>query len=135
MNIPKKKVLVLFDGVCNLCNGTVQFIIKRDPQQVFKFASLQSQVGQDLIKKFNLPAGSLYSILVVEEDVCYERSEAALRIANRLPWPWNWLTVFRILPRFICDTMYDLIAKNRYRMFGKQDSCMLPTPELRERFL
>lgn len=131
----KDKTLVLFDGVCNLCNGTVQFIIKRDPNAVFRFASLQSEVGQAMLKQFNLADESLFSIIVVEDDKYYERSDAALQIAKRLPWPWNWLPVFSILPRFIRDGVYNLIAKNRYRMFGKQDSCWLPTPELRGRFL
>lgn len=135
MSLSENKTLVLFDGVCNLCNGTVQFIINRDPKGTFKFTSLQSEAGQEVIKKFNLPVNSLHSILVVENNVCYERSDAALHIAKHLPWPWKWLPAFGILPRFIRDGVYDLIAKNRYRMFGKQDSCMLPTPELRGRFL
>ena len=126
---------MLFDGVCNLCNGTVQFIIKRDPAGTFKFASLQSETGQQAMRDFNIPPGSLNSIIVIENRACYDRSDAALRIAGHLSWPWRWFAVFQVLPRFIRDGIYQLIAKNRYRIFGSREACMLPTPELRDRFL
>ena len=132
--INDENVLVLFDGVCNLCNGSVQFIIKRDPTGIFKFASLQSEFGQAQLKKFNL-ADVLHSIIVIEKDICYQQSDAAIKIAKRLKSPWRWISIGRIIPRFIRDMIYNLIATNRYRMFGKQDSCMLPTPELRARFI
>jgi predicted DCC family thiol-disulfide oxidoreductase YuxK len=128
-------ILVLFDGVCNLCNGTVQFIIKRDPQGRFKFASLQSATGRTQLTRFNLNPDVLYSFIVIDGDRMYERSDAALFVAEHLALPWKAFTIFKILPRSFRDACYNLIAKNRYRLFGKQDRCMIPTPELKARFL
>ena len=128
-------ILILFDGVCNLCNGTVQFIIKRDPEGKFKFASLQSDFGRSQLQRFNLNQDILHSIVVVDGDQVLERSDAALRIAKHLGNPWKALTLFKILPKFFRDACYNLIATNRYRIFGKQDSCMIPTPERKERFV
>lgn len=128
------EVLVLFDGVCNLCNGAVQFIIKRDPEGKFVFASLQSDFASDQLKKFGMDPGSLHSIIVIEEDKMLERSDAILSIASHLNGFWRMFRAFRLLPRFIRDGLYDLVASYRYRIFGKQDSCMIPTPELKARF-
>jgi len=128
------KPIVLFDGVCNLCSGSVQFILKRDKKNVFQFASLQSNPGQELLKKFNLPADTFNSFVLVEGENIYTRSTAALRIARNLNG-WKWLYAFRIVPKFIRDAIYNLIAKNRYRWFGKKDECWIPTPELRAKFL
>ena len=130
-----RPILILFDGVCNLCNGLVQFIIRRDPKGKFKFASLQSDVGRSLLTKFNIDPDLLHSIVVIDHDVAYQRSDAALRIANCLGGGWKILKAFNILPKFFRDTIYNVIAKNRYRIFGKKDSCMIPTPELKERFI
>ena len=127
--------IVLFDGVCNLCNGAVQFIIKRDPSSKFLFASLQSEYGQSQLLKFGLDISKLHSIIVVENGKIYERSDAVLRIASRLSRPWPLISVFKILPRFLRDWVYDLVSKNRYRMFGMKNSCMIPTPELKARFV
>jgi len=129
------KIVVLFDGVCNLCNGTVQFIIKRDKSSEFLFASLQSNFGQTQLLKLGLDPSELHSIIVLENEKFYERSDAALKIASRLTGPWSMLGVFRILPRFFRDWVYDLIAKNRYKMFGKQESCMIPTPDMKAKFV
>jgi predicted DCC family thiol-disulfide oxidoreductase YuxK len=129
------KVIVLFDGVCNLCNGAVQFIIKRDPSGKFRFASLQSDFASSLLQKFGLNPGSLHSIIVVSQDNMLERSDAILSIASHLGGFWKIFVVFKFLPRFIRDGLYDVVAKYRYRVFGKQDSCMIPTPELRARFI
>jgi predicted DCC family thiol-disulfide oxidoreductase YuxK len=129
------KIVILFDGVCNLCNGAVQFIIKRDKTSKFLFASLQSDFGQSQLQKFGLDPSELHSIISLENGKFYERSEAALKIASGLAQPWPMLGVFRILPRFFRDWVYDLISKNRYKMFGKTESCMIPTPELKERFV
>ena len=129
------KIVVLFDGVCNLCNGAVQFIIKRDALSKFLFASLQSDFGKSQLLRFGLDPLKLHSIIVLENDKMYERSDAALTIASHLPFPWPLLRVFYILPRFFRDWVYDLIAKNRYRMFGKKDTCMIPTPEMKARFV
>ena len=129
------KIVVLFDGVCNLCNGAVQFIIKRDRSSKFLFASLQSDFGQSQLLKFRLDPSKLHSIIVLEDGKLYERSEAALKIASRLAQPWPLFATFRILPRFFRDWVYDLVAMNRYRMFGKKESCMIPTPETKARFV
>jgi predicted DCC family thiol-disulfide oxidoreductase YuxK len=129
------KVLVLFDGVCNLCNGAVQFIINRDPEGKIVFSSLQSDFAAAQLKKFGQDPGSLYSIIVIEKGVMLERSDAILSIASNLAGIWPMLTVFKFLPRFIRDGLYNLVATYRYRVFGKQDSCMIPTPELRTRFI
>ena len=129
------KIVVLFDGVCNLCNGAVQFIIKRDKTSKFLFASLQSDFGQSQLQKFGLDPTKLHSIIVHENGKFCERSDAALKIASGLAQPWPMLGVFKIFPRFFRDWVYDLIARNRYKMFGKRDSCMIPTLELKGRFL
>ena len=129
------KIVILFDGVCNLCNGAVQFIIKRDKTSKFVFASLQSDFGQSQLQKFGLDPLELHSIIALDNGKFYERSDAALKIASGLSQPWRMLGVFRILPRFFRDWVYDLISKNRYKMFGKRESCMIPTPELKGRFV
>lgn len=130
-----KKKIILFDGVCNLCNSSVQFVIERDKKDTFLFSSLQSEFGQKILKKNNMNQEEFDSILLVENDKIYQKSDAALRIAKDLDSPWNLLYVFIIFPRFIRDFGYELIAKNRYKWFGKQESCWLPTPELRSKFL
>jgi predicted DCC family thiol-disulfide oxidoreductase YuxK len=131
MNAP----IILFDGVCNLCNASVQFVIERDPTAIFRFASLQSDAGQAILAKNALNTEGLNSIILVENDVVYDRSTAALRIAKRLSGGIQLVAVFLIVPKFIRDFFYKIIAKNRYRWFGKQESCWLPTKELKARFL
>jgi len=133
--IPSNAVVVLFDGVCNLCNGTVQFIIKRDAKGVFRFASLQSAYGQQQLKSFGLPSDTLYSIVAVYNGKAYQQSDAVLLMLKHLGGRWSWLTIFRILPRFFRDAVYAFIARNRYRFFGKKDQCMIPTPGLKSRFI
>lgn len=130
-----KPIVVLFDGVCNLCSGSVQFIIRHDRMGKFRFASLQSEVGQELMKRYNLGSGALHSILVIKNNVLYERSDAALQIAAHLDGFWSFLRIFKIIPRIVRDGIYNWIARNRYSFFGKKDACMIPTPELKERFL
>jgi predicted DCC family thiol-disulfide oxidoreductase YuxK len=127
--------VVLFDGVCNLCSASVQFIIQRDPNAIFKFASLQSVYGQSQLEKFNLDKTSLHSVILIRGGKAYQRSDAALHIAKALSGGWPAFYVFIVLPRFIRDAVYNLIAKNRYQLFGKKDACWLPTPELRNRFI
>lgn len=127
--------IVLFDGVCNLCNGSIQFLIKRDRQAYFRFASLQSDTGQKLQADLGMDPQALDSVILVEGDRWYKESDAALRIARNLPGVWKLLTAFRIVPRPLRDALYRLIARNRYRWFGKTETCWLPTPELRSRFL
>lgn len=127
--------VILFDGVCNLCNHSVQFIINRDKKGYFKFASLQSDFGQEQLKAFNVPSRALESIILIKGDRYFQRSSAVLEICLHLGGLWPLLYVFKIIPWFIRDFFYDLVAKNRYRWFGRRDECMLPTPELKARFL
>lgn len=131
----EKDRIVLFDGVCNLCNSSVRFIIKRDKRKHFKFASLQSDYATDLFQRLNIDASSFDSIVLVEDDNTYIKSTAALKISKELSGLWPLLYVFIIIPRFIRDAVYDFIARNRYKWFGKKDYCEMPTPELRNRFL
>jgi predicted DCC family thiol-disulfide oxidoreductase YuxK len=126
--------LVLFDGVCNLCNGAVNFIIDRDPEGYFRFAPLQSEVAQSYLEDPRL-GQELGTIVLVEEEHTYVRSTAALRIARRLTPPWHLLALGLLVPRPLRDPVYDWIATNRYDWFGKRDQCRVPTPELRSRFL
>ena len=133
--------IILFDGVCNLCNASVQFIIERDPTAIFHFASLQSNAGQAILAENALnatlknEASAEDSVILVEGGKIYDRSTAALRIARRLSGGIKFLYVFIIIPRPIRDFVYKLIAKNRYRWFGKQDACWMPTKALKARFL
>jgi predicted DCC family thiol-disulfide oxidoreductase YuxK len=127
--------LILFDGVCNLCNATVQFVIKRDPSSTFKFGSLQSGIGQGIMKKYDLPTAELNSLVYIHNEQVFQHSSAALQIAKRLIWPWKSLYLFMVVPKFIRDGVYRFIARNRYSIFGKTESCMVPTAELKKRFL
>lgn len=131
--------IILFDGVCNLCNASVQFVIERDPTAIFRFSALQSDFGRAILAKNGLytegSLSALNSIILLENDVVYDRSTAALRIAKRLSGGIQLMAVFLIVPKFMRDFFYKIIAKNRYRWFGKQESCWLPTKELKARFL
>ena len=134
-SIPRDKPLLLFDGVCNLCNGSVLWVIRRDPAGRFRFASLQSEVGRQLLAEAGLPPSALSTVVLYADGRFYTRSDAALGVLARLGSPWSWLAVFRLVPRALRNRLYDWIAGNRYRWFGKKESCMIPTPELRNRFL
>ena len=127
--------VVLFDGVCNLCNGSVRFVIERDPHKHFQFAPLQSETATTLIAGTADPLAMPDSIVLVDEGRLYVRSTAALRIARRLRFPWPLLRVFMAVPRPLRDWVYDVIARHRYGWFGKRDTCMVPTKEIRDRFL
>ncbi len=127
--------VVLFDGVCNLCNLSVQFIIKRDSKNLFSFAALQSHVGQTQLRRYNIPVALLESIILIKNEKYYHRSDAVLEIARDLGGLWPVCYGFKVIPRFIRDGVYNLIAKNRYKIFGRQDQCMIPTPALKARFL
>ena len=132
-----KHGIVLFDGVCNLCNASVQFILDRDPGAYFRFASLQSEVGQALCAQFGVtvPDGAPETILLVEGGRCHTQSGAALRISRRLSGLWPALWALLLVPAPLRDAAYRLVARNRYRWFGHTESCRLPSPQLRERFL
>jgi len=127
--------VILFDGVCNLCNNSVLFIIKRDPKAKFKFASLQSEFGKSNLEKFGLPITELNSVLFIKEGKLFQKSNAALEIAKQLGGVWPVFYIFKLVPAFLRDGVYSWIARNRYRWFGKKDACMIPTPELKSRFL
>ena len=127
--------VVLFDGVCNLCNGSVRFVIERDPHKHFQFAPLQSNTAATLIGGTADSLAMPDSIVLVDDGRLYVRSTAALRIARRLRFPWPLLWVFMAVPRPLRDWVYDVIARHRYGWFGKRDTCMVPTKEIRDRFL
>ena len=135
MNNVTNKKIVLFDGVCNLCSSSVQFILKKDKKNQFLFGSLQGKAGQEYLAKFNLPADEFNSFILVEDDILYSRSTAALRILRYLGSGWPLLYAFIIVPKFIRDGTYNWIAKNRYKWFGKKNECWLPTKELKKMFL
>jgi predicted DCC family thiol-disulfide oxidoreductase YuxK len=127
--------VILFDGVCNLCNGCVQFIIARDPARRFQFAALQSDSARRMLARLDRSGALPDSIVLVDGGRVYTRSSAALRIARGLRFPWSLARALTVVPRPLRDWVYDLVARNRYRWFGTTDVCMTPTPELRARFL
>jgi predicted DCC family thiol-disulfide oxidoreductase YuxK len=129
------EVIVLFDGVCNFCNASVNFVIERDKAGYFKFAPLQSEIGDELAAKYGIDKIETDSVIVVEDEKVYTHSSAALQIARKLDGIWSWVYAFVIVPKPIRDFLYKLFAKHRYRLFGKQDACMMPTPDVRARFL
>jgi len=136
IQLPKHKQLVLFDGVCNLCDASVQYIIKHDKNDIFLFTALQSDVGQQIMKEFNIDTNKIDSIILYsnEHGISY-KSTAALKIASKLGFPRNLLSVFLIIPGIIRNWVYDYIAKNRYKWYGKKEECMIPTPDLKSKFL
>ncbi len=128
-------MIILFDGVCNFCNASINFLIDRDKKSVFKFAALQSEPGKEILKKYNITFTELDSVMAEKDGKLYQKSDAALEIARNMSGGWKLLYGFKIIPRFIRDFVYDIVAKNRYRFMGKMDACRIPTPELRARFL
>lgn len=136
LNLPENKKIVLFDGVCNLCNWTVQFIIKRDKNDQFRFVSLQSDLGIEILKHIGVDPKKTDSIILYEPGIAYFiKSEAALEIVGNLNGLIRYLDILSLLPPFLRDPVYDFIAKNRYKWYGRQDKCMIPTPELNSKFL
>ena len=134
--LPKNKQLVLFDGVCNFCNATVLKVIKMDTKNIFLFASLQSEIGKEIINHFNIDTKSVDSIILVESNTqFYIKSTAALKIGKYFNGFWQLFQVFWILPTSFRDYFYNYIAKNRYNWFGKKDNCMIPTPEIKSKFI
>lgn len=131
----ERQSIILFDGVCNLCNSSVTFIIDRDRKEMFQFASLQSDVGQALLAKHGLPAQEFGSFVLIEQDRAFTKSTAALRIARELGGWWRILYGFIVVPRPLRDVVYSFVARNRYRWFGQSDTCRIPTPDLQRRFL
>lgn len=127
--------IVLFDGVCNLCNRSVQFIVRHDRKKKFKFASLQGKTGQALLQQHGIDQNEPNSFVLLENNKVYTRSTAVLRLLKILGGGWSLLYIFIIIPAFIRDAVYNWLARNRYKWFGKRDSCMLPGPDIKERFL
>jgi predicted DCC family thiol-disulfide oxidoreductase YuxK len=127
--------VILFDGVCNFCDSAVNFVLKQDKKGVFRFAPLQSEAGQKLLQQFNLSTKDFDSFILIDDGKVYKKSSASLQVMNKLPWYWKEVQIFRIIPAIFRDAIYDFIAKNRYKWFGKKDQCMVPTPEIRSRFL
>ncbi|MFC4210033.1 thiol-disulfide oxidoreductase DCC family protein [Pedobacter lithocola] len=130
----KTQPVIFFDGVCNLCNASVQFTIEHDKKNVFKFTALQGEYAKTILPKFNIDSTKLNSILLVDGERVYTKSSAALRVAKKLNGLLPLLYTFIIIPKFIRDWVYDIIAKNRYKWFGKQESCWIPTLELKNKF-
>lgn len=129
------KSVVLIDGVCHLCQGVVRFIIPRDPDAKFMFAPLQSEMSERLLGSGEIPAGQLNTVVLIENGKSYTESAAVLRIFRRLRFPWPAAYLFILVPRPLRDALYRLVARNRYRWFGRDEQCMLPTPDIRKRFL
>lgn len=135
MNMKMNHPILFFDGVCNLCNTSIQRVIKADKKGVFRFASLQSETAKELLADSGLNPTELKSVILLHQDRFYTRSNAVLESARLLGGAWSLLYIFIIVPPFIRNAIYDWIARNRYRWFGKKDACMIPSPELKSRFL
>jgi predicted DCC family thiol-disulfide oxidoreductase YuxK len=134
--VTNAKKIILFDGVCNLCNRAVQFVLKRDKKDIFRFAPLQSETGKRLVKERAIDTTKIDSIILIEPDIAYyTKSDAALEIGKSFGGGWKMLRIFEWIPRVLRDWVYDLVARNRYAWFGKRDACMVPTPEDKARFL
>lgn len=134
--LPKDKKIILFDGVCNLCDSVVQFVIKHDKKDVFRFVPLQSELGLTIIKYVGIDTSKMDSIILYEPFTnYYYKAQAAIKIAKHLGGIYRLLNVFSLLPKTISNSIYDYIAGNRYKWFGKKESCMIPTPELKAKFL
>lgn len=132
--MPEQRI-ILFDGICNLCNSAVKFVLKRDTKSVFKFASLQSEVSKKLLINSEVSDIDSGTFVLIENGILYTRSTAALRVVKHLSGLWPLMSVFMVVPKFIRDWVYNLISKNRYRWFGKRDTCMIPSPEMKTKFL
>ena len=129
------KSIILFDGVCNVCNGFVNFLIPRDSKNKFQFGSLQSLKVKELLKQYHYDANDISTVILIENNKLYPQSTAVLKIFRQMNGAWPWLYAFIIVPKPIRDFVYQLIARNRYKLFGKKDACMIPTPELKAKFI
>lgn len=135
-NIPENKQIILFDGVCNLCNSFVNLVIRQDKKDRFRFASLQSEIGKELMKERNLDPDKLDSIILINPGVAYYlKSTAALQIAKHLSGGYKLLSYFSFLPENFRNFIYTYVANNRYKWYGKKEQCMLPSPEIKAKFL
>ncbi|MDI9257100.1 thiol-disulfide oxidoreductase DCC family protein [Flavobacterium sedimenticola] len=135
-DLPKDKKIILFDGVCNLCNSAVQFVIKKDRKDIFRFVALQSELGQKIVNYIGINTKNIDSIILYEPGKAYYyKAEAALQIVKELGGLYAGLRVFAVFPAFINNAVYDYVARHRYQWYGKRESCMVPTQELRAKFL
>jgi len=128
-------IVLLIDGHCNMCHGLAKFVVGRDKRAVFRFASLQSELGRRLLKEGGMPEDALETFVMVDNGKYYTNSTAALRIGRKLGWPWSVAYPAIVVPRFVRDRVYRFVARRRYRWFGRSESCLLPTPDMRSRFL
>jgi predicted DCC family thiol-disulfide oxidoreductase YuxK len=136
INLPPNKKIILFDGVCNLCDSVVQFVIEYDKNDVFRFVALQSEIGQEILKHIGIDPKNIDSVILYEPGIAYNyKSTAAIEIAKSLGGFWHLGTIFRIIPTGIKNQLYDYIAKNRYKWYGKKETCWIPTKELKSKFL
>ena len=136
INLPKDKKIILFDGVCNLCDSTVQYLIKRDDKDAFRFVALQSELGQEIINHIGIDTTQTDSIILWQPGKAYYyKAEAAIKIASALGGIYKLMNIFSILPKSLNNNVYDYVAKNRYKWYGKKDECMIPTPEMKAKFL
>jgi predicted DCC family thiol-disulfide oxidoreductase YuxK len=136
LNLPPNKKIILFDGVCNLCDSAVQFVIKYDKKDVFRFVALQSELGQEILKHIGINPSNIDSVILYEPGIAYYyKSAAALQIAKNLGGLMHFGTIFKIIPTGISNHLYDYIAKNRYKWYGKKEQCMIPTKDLKAKFL
>lgn len=135
-NLPHDKKIILFDGICNLCDGVVRFIIKRDKKDVFRFVALQSGLGQQIVKYIGIDTAKTDSIILYQPgQAYYYKAEAALEIAKEIGGIYSLLKLFTYLPKSFSNAVYDYVARNRYKWYGKKDECMIPTPEMKAKFL
>ena len=134
-DILRNKTILLIDGYCNLCNSSVQFILRHERHKEMYFAALQSPIGKDLLAFYKIDANKIDSVVLIEANKAYVKSTAILRLCNSFKGFYRLLYVFIIIPKFIRDWFYDVVAKRRYKWFGKQTQCIVPTPQLATRFL
>jgi predicted DCC family thiol-disulfide oxidoreductase YuxK len=135
-DLPKEKKIILFDGVCNLCNASVQYVIKHDKKDIFRFVALQSELGQKMVKHIGIDVTKIDSFVLYEPGIAYYlKAEAAFKIAATLNRLYPFLYIFTVFPKSLTNIVYNYIAKNRYKWYGKKDSCMIPKPELKAKFL
>jgi len=133
--LQKHPRIILYDGVCKLCNGWSQFVVKHDIHNEFRLASVQSEVGKKILRAFDMPTNMFDTMLYVENGTAYKQIDAFLKVIKHFNHPWRWLGIFRLIPKAIRDWLYDRIALNRYTLFGKYDQCMLPSDEYKNKFL
>ncbi|MFC7371467.1 thiol-disulfide oxidoreductase DCC family protein [Fictibacillus iocasae] len=131
----KERVVILFDGVCNMCNGAVQFMLKHERDHRLRFAAMQSETGAKLLASHGLPSNQMDSFVIIKDGVAYTKSDAAVQAASHLKYPWRIAVLGKAIPRGIRDMIYSYIAKNRYKWFGKKETCMLPSPGVKDRFI